>query len=432
MQYNDNVKKTGGWTLEMIDPKNPCAEKSNWSASKNSKGGTPGKRNSVNAINRDNAAPKLVRAYLLNNKNVKLTFNEPLDSAAVLSSAMISMNPFGSPQKLLLQPYFYTSFTAQFNDTFQTKSTYRILADGIKDCAGNSISEDDYADFGMPENADSGDVVINEILFNPRSDGVDFVELYNRSDKVIDLEKLFIANTNEDNTIKDLYQIAPEGFLLFPKSYCAISENSDVLKEQYFSPNTKNFIQCVMPSFPDNAGTAVIVDAAGNRYDRFSYDDKMHFPLLDNKDGVSLERIDFNRPANDRTNWTSAATSVFATPAYRNSQYADGNANGDHLHIEPEVFSPEGDGYKDVVNFSYAFNQSGFTGNLFLYDSRGVMVKQLLHNAILGTSGTYSWNGITDKNEKAAIGIYIVYFEVFNLNGEIKNYRSTVVVSGKL
>ncbi len=430
--YQNNTKKIGGWTLEMIDPKNPCAGSNNWSASKNNNGGTPGKQNSIHAINRDNEAPQLTHAYLLNGNEVKLTFNEPLDSSVILSNVSVSVNPFGASQKLKLQSNYYNIFSAKFNDTFQTKNVYRILVSGVKDCVGNSISENDYADFGVPESFDTGDIAINEILFNPNSGGVDFVELYNKSDKVIDLKKLFIANTNADNAINDVFQISPQGFILFPKNHCALSSNTEILKQQYFSSNTKNYIQCTMPSFPDNAGTVAIVDAVGNRYDQFSYDDKMHFPLLDNKAGVSLERIDFNRPTNDRTNWTSAASQVNATPAYRNSQYALGNANGEHLNIEPEVFSPDGDGYKDMVNFSYSFNESGYVGNLFLYDSRGVMVKQILHNTILGTSGTYSWNGFSDKNEKAPIGIYMVYFEVFNLKGEVNNYRSTVVLGGKL
>ena len=430
--YNDHVKKIGGWSLEMIDTENPCGGKNNWCASKSTIGGTPGKTNSVKAFNRDREAPKLLNAYLLNRNEIKLSFDETLDSSSVLSNSVIHVDPFGSSDHVSLQANYYRNITAKFNDTFQTKNIYRVVVNELTDCVGNKISENNYADFGVPEIFDTGEIVINEILFNPSNGGVDFVEFYNRSDKVIDLKNLFIANTNSDNTINDIFQIATEGFILFPQNYCAISANTELLMQNYFSPNTKNFLQCSMPSFPDNEGTAVIVDATGKRYDQFNYDDKMHFNLLDNKAGVSLERIDFNRATNDRTNWTSTSSQVRATPAYRNSQYSIGNANGEHLKIDPEVFSPDNDGLKDEVNFSYSFNESGYVGNLFLYDSRGVMVKQILHNTILGTSGTYSWNGISDRNEKAPIGIYIVYFEVFNLKGEVQNYRSTFVLGGKM
>jgi hypothetical protein len=430
--YNDNVKKNGGWSLEIMDPKNPCAGKENWRASRNSKGGTPGKRNSIHALLRDKTPPKLVKAYPVDAKNIRLQFDEPLDSVSILRSGLIFANPFGKAYSVQLQPDLYTSFIAQFTDSFRVKNVYRILADSITDCAGNVIADQDYADFGIPEDYDSTDIIINELLFNPRSGGVDFVELYNRSDKVIDLQKLYIANANPDHSVKDMYPVSGDGFLLFPGGYCALTSDASVLAQQYFSAHTQSFIECSMPSFPDNSGTALIIDASGKCYDAFSYDENMHFALLTDKSGISLERIDMNRPTNDRTNWTSASTRVDATPAYRNSQFATGNANGEHLRVDPEVFSPDDDGYKDVTNVSYTLPGSGYTGNLYLFDSRGMLVKQLLKNELLGTSGTFSWNGITDKNEKAPIGIYIVYFEVFNLQGDVQQYRSTVVVGGRL
>ncbi|HUC82727.1 MAG TPA: lamin tail domain-containing protein, partial [Flavisolibacter sp.] len=57
--YANEAKKEGGWTLEMIDPKNPCGGKSNWKACANNLGGTPGRTNSVNGVNIDDTPPQL-------------------------------------------------------------------------------------------------------------------------------------------------------------------------------------------------------------------------------------------------------------------------------------------------------------------------------------------------------------------------------------
>ncbi|HEY4156101.1 MAG TPA: lamin tail domain-containing protein, partial [Puia sp.] len=51
--YHNELKSDGGWTLEMIDLKNPCSGFSNWTASSGANGGTPGKPNSVEAENPD-------------------------------------------------------------------------------------------------------------------------------------------------------------------------------------------------------------------------------------------------------------------------------------------------------------------------------------------------------------------------------------------
>jgi hypothetical protein len=86
-----------------------------------------------------------------------------------------------------------------------------------------------------------------------------------------------------------------------------------------------------MPTYSNDEGRCVLLNKDGKRFDQFDYTDRMHYPLLDNKDGVSLERIDFNRPTDDASNWTSASsTSGYGTPTYQNSQYAKAfNTNND-------------------------------------------------------------------------------------------------------
>ena len=57
--YHNDVKKEGGWTLEIMDPLNFCSGLSNWRASEHRNGGTPGSTNSVNRSN-----PEIGRAHV--------------------------------------------------------------------------------------------------------------------------------------------------------------------------------------------------------------------------------------------------------------------------------------------------------------------------------------------------------------------------------
>jgi hypothetical protein len=50
----------------------------------------------------------------------------------------------------------------------------------------------------------------------------------------------------------------------------------------------------------------------------------------------------------------------------------------------------------------------------------------------LGTKGTYSWDGINADREKSRLGIYIIFVEVFDLTGNVKQYKKTCVLGGKL
>jgi len=159
----------------------------------------------------------------------------------------------------------------------------------------------------------------------------------------------------------------------------------------------------------------------------------MHFALLNDTKGITLERIDFNRATNDKTNWHSAAKAiVYGTPGYRNSQYVDAGETDNAIEITPEIFSPDEDGMNDVVNINYKFDTPGYTANISIYDSKGRLTKLLIRNELLGTTGTYSWDGINESKEKASIGIYIIYVEVFNLKGDVKKYKKTCVLGSKL
>src|SRR5258705_5104187 len=78
--YGNELKKDGGWTLEMIDTKNPCGGSSNWKASTNTQGGTPGRKNAVDGINTDQTPPQLKRTYSIDSVTIVAVFDEPVDS----------------------------------------------------------------------------------------------------------------------------------------------------------------------------------------------------------------------------------------------------------------------------------------------------------------------------------------------------------------
>jgi hypothetical protein len=168
--YNDNVKKNGGWTLELIDKKNPCGMH-NLAASTNPGGGTPGKPNAVRGSNADHDAPKLLKAYPLNENELKLSFNEYIDSTTLLDLKHFSVNNATVlPTEVYQRGPAYSEVVLSFAEPLLMQVNYRVVVDSVRDCAGNYVEYEDYADFGIPEPFDSFDIAINEILFNPKAD----------------------------------------------------------------------------------------------------------------------------------------------------------------------------------------------------------------------------------------------------------------------
>ncbi len=427
----DGLKRNGGWSAEMIDANNPC-EAVNWRASKDKTGGTPGKSNSVKGLNPDKTPPRLVRSYLLDSTHVQLFFNEPTDSTSFKPSRFLLNNTI-NPTSIRGNPISYQTTTLTFDSVFVKNKVYSITVDSIADCADNKIADYRQVDLGVPVEADSTDLVINEVLFNPETNGVDFIEIYNKGNRIIDLKDFIIASRDDNGVIENPTSIAPDGFVIKPGEYPVITSNTSIVAQQYFCLNPNVLVQSPLPSMADDKGTVVLLHKSGKIIDEFAYSNDLHLALLDDENGVSLEKIDYNRPTNEPSNWTSAAASVgYATPTYKNSQYLKADAANATFELQPSTISPDGDGYQDIMNINYKLSLSGYTGNLWIYDANGRSIKQLLKNEVLGTTGTYTWDGVMDNGNKAPIGIYVFYFEVFALNGQVNTYKTVGVVAGKL
>ena len=438
--YKDSNKSDGGWSLEQIDPGNLCGGTGNWKASGNLSGGTPGAVNSVDAENPDMISPSFLRVEFLAADLLMVHFSEPIDSLSASDpGAYIIDHGIGHPAEVQPQWPAYGRVLLQLAGTIQNGIIYELKAEGdLSDCAGNEFDETSTVRFGLPENPAEVDLVINEVLYNPGDEyvkGVDFVEIYNRSSKIIDISEMLLATADEfTGEIDNPKSISESGYLLFPAEYLVLTTDPDVVKIQYHTENPWGFLKMEsMPSYSNAEGVVVLATKGLAIIDRFAYNDEMQYALLNSTDGVSLERINFDRPADDPTNWHSAAEDVgFATPAYQNSQFSITGEIDDPVKIGPEVFSPDNDGFEDVLNISYAFEEPGYTCNINIYDARGRLIRNLISNVLLGSAGTFSWNGLTDMDEKASIGIYIVFVEIFDLNGNVKKYKRTAVLGTKL
>ena len=430
--YRNELKKDGGWSLEMIDTKNPCQGAANWIASTDSKGGTPGKRNSADGINADHTAPRLLRAFATDSVTINLQFDEPLDSlkAVQLSNYTLS-DGIGILPNILAVPPVFDQVVLHLSNALQHQKIYQLTVHGISDCVGNAISNNISIQTGWASMADSLDVVINEILFNPRAGGVDYVELYNRSTKIIDLKKLSLANRNSTAQISNIFPLSSFGNLLLPGMYVVVTADASLVKRDYICLNPESFTEpSSMPSFNDDQGDVVLLNEQGKIVDELAYDAKWHFKLIDNPEGVSLERINVDGPTQQSDNWHSAASSVgYGTPTYKNSQFHLDDATSGELKLSPEIISPDNDGIDDVASLEYQLPTPGWVANITIFDAAGRIVRYLQRNALCGIKGNFRWDGLGEKNQALPVGIYIFLTELFNLEGKKKQFKQVIVLA---
>jgi hypothetical protein len=429
--YQDASKQNGGWSLEQINPLDPCSGQGNWRASNAPQGGTPGLANSVLDITPDPTPPTLQQVLLLDTTLLELVFNKGMDAASLIGGTW-TISPFLPIAQITTLPPINQRVQLLLGEEMEEGVVYTITVTGVADCWGNVIAGTNSGQFAIPDAPEPGDVVINEVLHNPVTTNGEYVEVYNRSNKVLSLQGWQMANESS-GAVANPRTIADVPLLFFPGEYLLFTRNPAVTASQFPLGRSERYWEVNLPSYTNTSGSVVVLDDQNTVIDLFRYDDKMHFTLLRDVKGVALERQDPMRPTDDRTNWHSAAENVgFGTPGYENSQFAPAPAPTGEMTIDPAIFSPDGDGFQDVLTIAYRFDQPGFVGTMRVFDLAGREVRRLMDSQLLGTTGAVSWDGVLDNGSKGRMGPYIIHFEAFDLDGNVESYRKTVTLAHRL
>jgi hypothetical protein len=177
----------------------------------------------------------------------------------------------------------------------------------------------------------------------------------------------------------------------------------------------------------------VLLNLSGDVVDEVSYTKDWHFALISDAEGVALERIDPDGPSQNGANWHSAAsTAGHGTPTYQNSQYKKTDDIRATVEISPAVFSPDGDGRDDVAMIHYQVADRGYLANVLIFDAGGRLVRSIVRNDLLGLKGFWKWDGLGEGRRPLPVGTYVVFTEIFNLDGKKKGFKNTVVLARRM
>jgi len=424
--YKDDLKVQGGYTLERIDFETNCTPESNWMATTDAVGGTPGKQNAVYSKNPDVEAPKIV-AFNISANTINLTLSEALTK--VLATDLTNFELESSENPLVINSTDGgKKLELVFSSTFEQNKAYTLTINELSDCVGNSTLNSAVDIFYFTTEIKNGELIINELLFNPLINGVDFIELYNSSEKLINLENLKLGRQVNDTTKE--YKTIGQFYVLKPQAYVAISIDSIKVKNNY--KQATNLLQTSsLPSMNNDKGIVLVADASGNTIDSVSYYEDQHFELLSSVDGVSLERLSFTQSSTNTANWHSASASVgFATPGYQNSQFVDLTKPNATFELQSKTVSPNADGYEDALILNYTFDNVGYTLNAYVFDLSGSLIHHPINNETLSTTGFISWDGINANGEKVPVGNYILLVESFNLSGKVVKKKLAFSIVG--
>jgi len=423
--YGNSLKAEGGWSFEMVNPRWPCADKRNWKNSAHPKGGTPGLSNSIQDLQTELQLPTAMHAYAPAPDSLQIQFSAPVDSLWSARPALYKLNNNIEVTAARTIDPLHTMIACKLNRSLLVDSIYSLTITGIKSCHAPDIGRSATLRTGLAAACTPQDVVINEILFNPRSGGSDFVELLNTSKKIIDLSTLYISHRQTNGALGSFVRLQATPRLLFPNEYAAFSSETSLVMQQYLVNAPSQFFETIgFPSLPDEEGRLVLLHQQGNIIDELAYYDNWHFPLLQDKEGVSLERIDPKGKTQWAANWHSAArTEGFATPARKNSQQLTLEQSNNDFSVQPRLFSPNLDGQDDVCIISYKTEQPGTLVSIQILDAAGRLVRVVATRTLLGRSGQWHWDGRDQQGQLLASANYLIVVTHYSLQGKRDLYR---------
>lgn len=427
--YRSSLKKHGGWSLEMIDLNYPCSGASNWTAASAASGGTPGEKNSVATDNPDLTPPVIVNTLATGPHQVRITFDQALSTNRG-QSHQISFKPAIAIDTFFIQSAVIPEVTVLLKDSLEKGTIYQVTATRFADCHQNvNFQSGLTAPVGLAQSPDSADMVINELLFNPRPLGVRFIELFNRSSKALNLRNWRFAR-RQNQALVDFTILTNEDHMIYPGEYRVFTIDPEKLKNQYPASSGVSMVTVDdLPSLGDKEGSVVLVSLTGKIIDALQYHHDMHHPLLIDENGVSLERASPNMETNDPNNWYSGSESTsYATPGLQNSQFFQDSPNAEFL-VEPRIISHLSVQFPTYARIVFNLDQPGYSGSILIFNQQGFLVRTLVNNSILPAAGFYQWDGTDDHARRVSIGYYVVLFQLSQPDGRTTSWRETMVVA---
>ena len=412
---------TRGWSLELIDPSNPCDERNNWAISTAQDGGTPGKQNSVWGTKPDLTSPILVRATVPAPSVFRLVYSELVDSAQI-ADVEISISGNYNIVRRFFDPGDFSSMYLEVSPEIQRNELITLTVGAVNDCAGNT-SGTQLALVARPNPADSSSWLLNEILFDPQTGGTDYVEIKNVSPGYLDARELRIGNKDESKpVIEEAYPVAPGGIVL-------LTNSTALTLRDYPRGAKENFLEIDLPGFNSDSGTVRILGPSNQVWQKYFFSEKHHARILDETKGVSLERISKDLPVENQDSWQSASKEAgYGTPGLENSQNRDFDPGGS-FSVNPVAFSPNGDGNKDFALFSYETEKTNLIGNLRIYSADGFLIRTLAESSNLGATSVWKWDGSSEEGRKVRAGLYLAILELVELGGDTRYEKIPVAIA---
>ena len=436
--YTYTIGIKPGYSNEKINIDGDHGE-DNWGASLR-KGGTPGFRNSIAPYKFDLAlgdhAITYRPSYLLQTlKPISITmtitnnglnhFESPVTLNLFVDKNGDSLYNSGdewiidAQVEMALAPGAVYEITEQW--TAQQAGQFLLIGTIDSDADQNPLNNIKFIEFNVVDSRET--VKINEIKFLTGANEPEWVELVNVGDEPVSLRRWGIADLRDTVWIDSSIWLHPGQFKVFAQS---------ALIHDFYE--IEDSLVCVLRKLPvlnDASDVVYLINPAGGWIEQVPYS----IDWLEGEDWrkPALERIHYHLDSRLARNWGPGTAERGATPGRANSIFMDIQPHDLMVRIEPNPFSPDGDGFEDHTIISIEIPADAARLRLDVYDVLGRKVRSIRDNSFSGSQLDVVWDGRDDYGKRLRMGIYVVFVQILNdRDGLIREFKETVVVAGKL
>ncbi|KAF0151196.1 MAG: hypothetical protein FD143_2135 [Ignavibacteria bacterium] len=310
---------TGGKSLERISFNAASNEPSNWKTSVSKFKATPSKINSVSEKKNDLSIKTISSAakyaeigktiqinVVLENlgKSLENNYSVKLFRDLNANSVADDDEKIGEFSGSSIASLATSTFTFTIGTFVAGQNQFLARVDLITD----EFIENNSGSFKINAvllNEAAGDIVVNEIMYSPNSYEPEWIEVYNKSTKQINLNGYQVANSTSKA------KVVTKNVLLNPEEYFVITRDS-LMFQTY--PKASNFSTATFPTLNNSKDKVVILDSLDRTIDSLEYKNNWG-----GSTGKSLERIDWVRKSTDSTNWKTSVNQFGGTPGAVNS-----------------------------------------------------------------------------------------------------------------
>ncbi len=385
-------------------------------------------------VNNDSIAPEIFGLIILGERSLELSFTEEVDISEAEFIVKLNDDEVSGFTHTLSEDK--TRVTLNMPREIEADILYTVEAINVKDLVGNYLEVNNWAQTAYARTPETSDLSFNEVMFENPEGSFEYVEIVNLTDKLLNMNGLIITTRNSDGNFEtgNQFQVS----YIQPQGLIAITENASAVLEHHKCPKYANVVNTEWNRTLKNDKNTIYLLTPDYEYmyDSMSYDAKWHHPLIRNAKGVSLEKINPTFDSATPSAWQSASSEThYGTPGHRNSQLRNPENKLDeekYIRLDPEAFSPDGDGFEDLCYIYFEMPSSGFVANLSIYTPTGLQLCRIVENGVIGTEGNFIWNGLTQQGTNAEVGVYVLIFEAFNTNtGETIIRKMPIVINGR-